>query len=72
MKAEVYRIYMSDAARQLVENVAKGIGGGWIEKRYCDIIDPQPVDTRTPEERFYNAVASMGFTIAEGGDNAWI
>lgn len=67
---EAYQIYMSDAARQLVENVAKGIGGSWIDKRYCDIINHTPPDTRTPEERFNDAITAMGFTLADGGDGA--
>lgn len=61
---------MADATRQLVENVAKGIGGVWIDKRYCDIIGKTKPDTRTAEQKFYDAIAGMGFTLAEGGDGA--
>lgn len=70
-KDEAWRVYMSDAVRQLVENVAKGIGGAWIDRRYCDIVDHKPADTRTTEQKFYDAISSMGFTLAdERGDGA--
>lgn len=61
---------MSDATRQLVENVANGVGGSWIDTRYCDIIGKANPDTRTAEQKFYDAIADMGFTLREGGDGA--
>lgn len=59
---------MSDATRQLVENVAKGVSGSWTDTRYCDIIAKAKPDTRTAEQKFYDAIADMGFTLWEGGD----
>jgi hypothetical protein len=49
--ADAYKIYMSDTLRAVVE-IAAGFGGvkNLDFPRYADIIDPKPVETRTPEE----------------------
>lgn len=43
-------MYITDSLRIIGENTAKYAGGNYIKKRYADIIDPQPEETRTPDE----------------------
>ena len=45
-----YRIYISDALKQISENTAKFGGGGYMKIRLAEIIFPKPADTRTHEE----------------------
>lgn len=41
-KAEIYRIYVSDCLRALINNDSN--------PRYIDMIKPQPIETRTADE----------------------
>lgn len=43
-------MYVTDALKLIAENTAKYAGGGYIQKRYADVITPQKEETRTPEE----------------------
>ena len=45
-----YRIYVTDALRNISENTAKYGGGGYMKVRFADIITPKPEDDRTSEE----------------------
>ena len=45
-----YRIYVSDALKQIAENTAKFGGGGYTKIRLAEILFPKPEDNRTHEE----------------------
>lgn len=47
---KAYRVYVTDALKLIAENTAKFSGGGYLKTRYYDVINPQPEETRTPEE----------------------
>ena len=41
-KAEIYRIYTTDALKVITENTAHFAGGGVLNTRYHDILNPPP------------------------------
>ena len=43
-------MYVTDALKLIAENTAKYAGGGYIQKRYVDVITTQKEEARTPEE----------------------
>lgn len=45
-----YRIYVTDALKQITENTAKLGGGGYLRARFADVLHPIPEDTRTHDE----------------------
>lgn len=45
-----YRMYIADALKAISENTAKLTGGSYIQKRYADILNPTPKETRTEQE----------------------
>jgi hypothetical protein len=45
-----YRIYVTDCLRQISENTAKIGGGGFITKRFADIVDPKPQAVKSAAE----------------------
>lgn len=44
-----FRVYVTDSLRVIGENTAKYSGGGYIEKRWYDLITAKP-DNRTGNE----------------------
>lgn len=44
------KMYYAECLRVLTENTAKLCGGSYITAKLDDILNPKPVDTRTPEE----------------------
>lgn len=63
---KVYRIYLTDAMKQAVENVSKFAGGGVMSKRWFDLF--KPVDNRTGEEVAAEVVCNAGLTFKTGGE----
>lgn len=47
---KAYRVYVTDSLRQITENTARASGGGYIKKRFFDVITPRKIETRTGEE----------------------
>ena len=47
---EAFREYIAECARLTSENTAQICRGHYITKRWADIINPKPQDTRTAEE----------------------
>lgn len=47
-----YRAYVTDALKVMGENVAKLVGGSYINVRWMDCVESggEPKETRTPEE----------------------
>lgn len=60
-KSEIYRMYVTDALKVIAENTAKFAGGSVMSKRYEDIINPPPEETRTADE----IVESIRNTLAQ-------
>lgn len=50
MREMTYRIFISDTAYLINENIAKISGGSRMRYRYSEIIHPQKEETRTSEE----------------------
>ena len=52
-KRKAYNVYVTDALKVISENTAKFAGfagGGYMNVRFIDIIEPKPEETRTPDE----------------------
>lgn len=64
-----YRNFTADCLQELGKSVANALGGGWIDKRWCEIVNPHPAVKMTPEEQFYHTIKQMGFTIAGREDD---
>ena len=47
---KAYRIYVTDCLKFISENTARQAGGTSFNKRYAELIDKKPVETRTSEE----------------------
>lgn len=47
---EIWRKYMARNVRMIGENTANMVQGKFMSAEYDDIINPKPVETRTPEE----------------------
>lgn len=56
---------MSDTLRLVSEELAKAFGGTYRTERFCEILHPEPPDTRTEEEKFYGIIHSMGLKVVE-------
>ena len=44
------RIYYAECLRMVAENTARIGGGGYIQAKLADILDPKPVDNRSANE----------------------
>uniref|UniRef100_A0AAU8B6A7 Uncharacterized protein n=1 Tax=Dulem virus 33 TaxID=3145751 RepID=A0AAU8B6A7_9CAUD len=49
-REEAYRIYVTDCLRLIAKNTAPMAHGEYIGKRFADIINPKPEETRTADE----------------------
>lgn len=47
---KAYRVYVTDALRVLTENTAKISGGGYIQRRYVELVEPRKEETRSGDE----------------------
>ena len=60
-RAELYQSYVADCLQSISRNIAPIGRGDYIAKRWADISDPKPEETRTPEEiitQMKNKIAS--------------
>lgn len=66
-KQEIYKIYVSDVLRVIAENTAKIVGGGYIKKRYIDIVEPQKhkEDNRSAKEIIDDVVSKSGIKVVK-------
>ena len=44
------KIYYAECLRIISENTAKFCGGGYVQVKLSDMLDPKPVDNRTADE----------------------
>lgn len=49
-KESAYRIYVTDGIKVLTENTSRQFGGQRFTRRFADILNPQPEDTRSAEK----------------------
>lgn len=65
---KVYRIYLTDALKQAVENVSKFAGGGVMSKRWFDLF--KPADNRTGDQIVADVMRNAGLKFDTGGDSS--
>lgn len=58
-----YRIYLSECVRITTLNTANFTGGSYIEKKFMDILNPQPEDNRTAVEIVADVFEKMGIEV---------
>ena len=49
-QAEAYRIYMSEAVKNINEILANNFNGAYMKISYMDMMKPQKVEKRTAEQ----------------------
>lgn len=49
-QAEAYRVYMSEAVKNINEILANNFNGSYMKISYMDMMKPQKVEERTAEE----------------------
>lgn len=62
-----FRAYLTDAMKVLIENVANGLGGQTLAKRWIDFYEPE--DTRTAEEIAMDVIKHAGLIYTGGGED---
>ena len=62
-----YKIYTTDALRLISENTAKFGGGGYITKRWIDVMQPKQQDARTGEEIVADVIKKAGLEVKRNG-----
>lgn len=45
-----WRLYVAECVRMVTESTAKYAGGPYMTAKWADIVNPKPVETRTPEQ----------------------
>lgn len=65
VRREIYRNYTAEAARLLVENVARLSSGSYLQARYEDLVSFKPEETRTEEEIIAQVRRALGGGQAE-------
>ena len=61
MQTYIYRVYVSDALYWQGQNKT-------LSKRWVELIEKKPVDTRTPEEIAADIIARAGLVLKEEGE----
>ena len=61
MQTYIYRVYVSDALYWQGQNKT-------LSKRWAELIEKKPVDTRTPEEIAADIIARAGLVLKEEGE----
>lgn len=66
-RQETYKIYVSDVLRILAENTAKIVGGGYIKKRYIELMEPEKCkkDNRSAQEIIDDVVNKSGIKVVK-------
>lgn len=49
-QAEAYRVYMSEAVKNINEILANNFNGSYMKMSYMDMMKPQKVEKRTAEQ----------------------
>lgn len=65
----MFRVYVTDSLKAIADNTARLAGGSVIEKRYLDIIDPKPPDTRTAAEILAEVVQKTGIKVVKSNES---
>lgn len=47
---DAWRLYVAESVRMVSESTAKFAGGSYMTAKWADIVNPKPVETRTPEQ----------------------
>lgn len=62
-KAELYQSYVADCLQNISRNIAPIGRGEYISKRWRDIYDPTPKDTRSGAEIAADVIKKAGLKI---------
>lgn len=65
---DAWKMYMAEGVRMITENTAKYAGGPYITIKWADIINPKPVEIRTPEQVIHQIMTRLKAT-GGGGDS---
>ena len=49
-KQEAFKVYISEAIKNINEILANNFTGSYMKGSYTDLLNPQPVETRSAEE----------------------
>ena len=49
-KQEAFKVYISEAIKNINEILANNFTGAYMKASYTDLLNPQPVETRSAEE----------------------
>jgi hypothetical protein len=60
METLTYRVYTTDTLQQIAKAQQ---GGSYLSKRYADLIDSGPRDTRTGDEIAADVIARCGLVV---------
>lgn len=63
IKDEAYRIYITDALKVISENTAKFASGQFMTKRYAELYDVPPKETRTGAEIAADVIKKAGLIV---------
>lgn len=45
---DAWRLFVAEGVRMISESTAKYAGGAYMTAKWADIVNPKPVETRTP------------------------
>lgn len=62
-KEFAYHVYVTDSLKLIAENTAKYAGGIHLTKRWADIVEQKPADTRTGAEIARDVIKAAGLVI---------
>lgn len=65
----MFRVYVTDALKAISGNTARLAGGSVMEKRYLDVVEPKPPDTRTAAEIVAEAIKKTGIKVVKSNES---
>lgn len=65
----MYRVYVTDALKLLVENTARYSGGNHMTQRWIDSITPKKQDTRTGAEIAADVIKKAGLKVVRNSES---
>lgn len=57
---DAYKFYVTDVLKIMLEDVARHMGGSYVQVRFADIMNPPKKETRTAEEVINNIKDKLG------------
>ena len=60
---KAFRIYLTDAIYAINHSISHGLGGSVMGKRFYEVLNPKPEDTRTGEEIALDVLNRAGIEV---------